>query len=448
MWRRCVRTVFVDTNSSAAISGALRLLGRYRTTRSSASLSVLAAARARRSGCGEARRARRGSSASSAACAVRCRGMALEQLPDRREHERQDDPVRLGQLERALDRRLGAGPVAELVARRRVEQQRVDRRPVAAASAARRRRPLDHRRERSSAVLRSPSASASAAAAMRIPARSRSSAPTPASAARAAASRRPAAPARARSSARTSTAERVSPASSAAIRSARAEAVERLLEGGPARAAAGRARSGASARCSDSPSARGAALDPLQPPLGLVEATEPGERGGRPRRPPGRRSRCVPHPCASAIVTASSLSRSAVRDGRAAQRRPPARGGRGSRSPGTAGRCGGRARAPPRGRGAHRPGCERPQLGDAEVHQRGARDGRCRARSRLLGRSCASQRPHRLPARRRDHRAGTPATAARSPAAGRRAAGAPRAPRRPAARRRRCRRALSSSRPS
>jgi hypothetical protein len=33
MWRRCVRIVFVETNSSAAISGALRLLGRYLTTK-------------------------------------------------------------------------------------------------------------------------------------------------------------------------------------------------------------------------------------------------------------------------------------------------------------------------------------------------------------------------------------------------------------------------------
>src|SRR5215208_2668203 len=41
MWRRCVRTVLFETYSSDAISGALRLLGRYRTTRSSASLSAL-----------------------------------------------------------------------------------------------------------------------------------------------------------------------------------------------------------------------------------------------------------------------------------------------------------------------------------------------------------------------------------------------------------------------
>ena len=39
MWRRCVLIVFVDTNSSEAISGALRLLGKYLMTRSSAVLS-------------------------------------------------------------------------------------------------------------------------------------------------------------------------------------------------------------------------------------------------------------------------------------------------------------------------------------------------------------------------------------------------------------------------
>src|SRR4029453_14207412 len=39
MWRMCVRTVLVETTSSDAISDAVRLLGRYLTTRSSASLS-------------------------------------------------------------------------------------------------------------------------------------------------------------------------------------------------------------------------------------------------------------------------------------------------------------------------------------------------------------------------------------------------------------------------
>jgi hypothetical protein len=48
MWRRCVRTVFDETNSSAAITVAWRLLGRHRTTRSSASLSSRAASLLRR----------------------------------------------------------------------------------------------------------------------------------------------------------------------------------------------------------------------------------------------------------------------------------------------------------------------------------------------------------------------------------------------------------------
>ena len=39
MWRMCVRTVLAETTSSDAISAAVRLLGRYLTTRSSASLN-------------------------------------------------------------------------------------------------------------------------------------------------------------------------------------------------------------------------------------------------------------------------------------------------------------------------------------------------------------------------------------------------------------------------
>ena len=72
MWRRCVRTVLDEANSSAAISVAWRLLGRYRATRSSASLS---------SSCGGAATPRAGTggpastsriSESNVACAVRC----------------------------------------------------------------------------------------------------------------------------------------------------------------------------------------------------------------------------------------------------------------------------------------------------------------------------------------------------------------------------------------
>ena len=39
MCRMCVRTVFTDRDSSPAISGAERLVGRYRRTRVSLSLS-------------------------------------------------------------------------------------------------------------------------------------------------------------------------------------------------------------------------------------------------------------------------------------------------------------------------------------------------------------------------------------------------------------------------
>ena len=41
MWRMCVRTVLADTTSSDAICAAVRLLGRYLTTRSSASLNSM-----------------------------------------------------------------------------------------------------------------------------------------------------------------------------------------------------------------------------------------------------------------------------------------------------------------------------------------------------------------------------------------------------------------------
>ena len=77
------------------------------------------------------------------------------------------------------------------------------------------------------------------------------------------------------------------------------------------------------------------------------------------------------------------------------------RGGRGSRPPGRAGRCGARAQAPPPGRGGRRP-AQRPQLGDAEVHEgRGARWS-------LLG-------PVRPPSARRTTRRRIARRAARSP---------------------------------
>ena len=51
--------------------------------------------------------------ASSVAWAVRWRGWRSSSSRTGREEERQEDPVGLGELERALDRRLGAAPVAE-----------------------------------------------------------------------------------------------------------------------------------------------------------------------------------------------------------------------------------------------------------------------------------------------------------------------------------------------
>ncbi len=66
--------------------------------------------------------------------------VALEQLPDRRERERQKDPVGFGEIERALDRRLGAAAVAEPVTRDGVEQRGVDHRPRQVERAHRARR--------------------------------------------------------------------------------------------------------------------------------------------------------------------------------------------------------------------------------------------------------------------------------------------------------------------
>ena len=112
-----------------AISGAFRLLGRYLTTRSSASLSsssTSAGSSELRCGSGEQVEDRREQGGVRGAVP----GMAFQQLPDGSEHERQDDPVPLRELERALDRRLRAGPVAEPVPSGSVEQQRMDGRPA------------------------------------------------------------------------------------------------------------------------------------------------------------------------------------------------------------------------------------------------------------------------------------------------------------------------------
>ena len=175
MWRRCVRTVLAETTSSDAISDASRLLGRYLTTRSSASLSS-----SRSGAAGPRRGAARPASTSriveiSVAWAVRWLGVALEQLADRpRARTAGSGPSgSASSSARSIDC-LRRARIAELVAGRGVEQQRVDASPSARTAPAR--EPLDHRRQRlDRAAPGRPSASSSAAAAMRIPARSRSS---------------------------------------------------------------------------------------------------------------------------------------------------------------------------------------------------------------------------------------------------------------------------------
>ena len=151
MWRRCVLTVFADTNSSAAISGAFRLQGRYRTTRSSAALSSSPRHAARRGiprPSGQEVEDRREQGGVSGPVARD----ALEHLSDRGERERQKDPVGLGELEGALDRRLCGAPVTEPVAGGGVEQQRLDRRPRRVKRA---RLALDDGRDRVRRPLRS-----------------------------------------------------------------------------------------------------------------------------------------------------------------------------------------------------------------------------------------------------------------------------------------------------
>ena len=77
MLRMCVLTVFGETDSSPAISGRDRLVGRYRSTLSSPGLSSSAGGDedwSLAAGDEPCRTSRM--SASSAACAVSCRGSA------------------------------------------------------------------------------------------------------------------------------------------------------------------------------------------------------------------------------------------------------------------------------------------------------------------------------------------------------------------------------------
>ena len=151
MWRMCVRTVLVETTSSDAISDAVRLLGRYLTTRSSASLSSIAQRRGRSA----LRRGAPGQRVEDRRDQRRVGGpvlrVALEQLAARPEHEGQDQALGLGELERRLERLLRRAPVAETIAGRGVEQQRLDARP---ALVQRRRRAVDDRRQRLDGLFR------------------------------------------------------------------------------------------------------------------------------------------------------------------------------------------------------------------------------------------------------------------------------------------------------
>ena len=78
MLRMCVPTVFTDTGSSAAISCRDRFVGRYRSTFSSPALiSSPRDGTGRSVAAGDAPLSTSRMSASSAACAVSCRGSAV-----------------------------------------------------------------------------------------------------------------------------------------------------------------------------------------------------------------------------------------------------------------------------------------------------------------------------------------------------------------------------------
>ena len=53
---------------------------------------------------------------------------ALDELPRGKQEERQDDPLGLSRVERALERRLRRAPIAELLASQSVEHMRLRRR--------------------------------------------------------------------------------------------------------------------------------------------------------------------------------------------------------------------------------------------------------------------------------------------------------------------------------
>ena len=126
MWRRCVLIVFVDTNSSAAISGARRL---RRQVSDDAQLGLTELIEQRRRLALDALGARAGEHVEDGPPQRGVRravtGQAFEDGPRRREDERQDDALRLGQLERRLQRCLRRARVTELFAGNRVEHLRL-----------------------------------------------------------------------------------------------------------------------------------------------------------------------------------------------------------------------------------------------------------------------------------------------------------------------------------
>ena len=127
MCRTCVLTVFAERNSSPAISGVDRLLGRNPRTRNSPGLSGSSsdAAGVLDGACPPARM----SVSSSRSCALgrAVTRMAREQLGAAGHDEGQDEPVALGQLERLLDGRFRRGAVAQLDERLRGDHLRVAR---------------------------------------------------------------------------------------------------------------------------------------------------------------------------------------------------------------------------------------------------------------------------------------------------------------------------------
>ena len=338
---------------------------------------------------------------SSVACAVRCRGCALEQLADGEQHERQDHALGLGEFERPLDRRLGAAPVAELLAGQGIQQRRVDRRP------ARLDRPLPAL-DRPAPARRppargAPSARWSAASAMRTPCDGR-------------APRRPSRRASARAAAssprqacictirlRRSPLKACSPTSSVCIRFGRLEGGERLVEVAP--------------RHRQQPVAWWTHQLRAGLALGAGPRGAPARASARPRRTSRARAGSSPpcpgaaaftgssvHPWSRAIATACSQSSSATEAGCPTQRgrhREMAEAAELQVRPSDAPR----ELEPLLQVAARVAGPGRPQLRDPEVHERGGAQvvAQRQLARRLRGQRCL-HRPHR-----------SPATVARSP---------------------------------